>query len=202
MLKMMHPEVKPNIDSLKNMHLGELMHGNLQSIFKEECSDKYLVEAEKDISITDTETDLVIHGRIDLLFREIGTSDGFIVELKTIKDMYFMEKEPKPHEQHIDQLMLYLRARKMDIGYIIYIDRKAMKTMTFEIKNDPERFNNILKAARKVYQCQRACEIAEKTSEEWRCKNCEHKQYCDDVEKTRSNDSDGNKGREDIHRPC
>jgi CRISPR-associated exonuclease Cas4 len=163
-------------ETIKIFHMGDVVHDMIKEIFNQN-SFKYLF-FEHPANITDTETNLNIDGRIDI-YGMTNRNERFAVELKSIKSLAYLTS---PLQQHMIQLMLYLRAKKLNEGMVSYIEKNTLQTKTYKVKYNEMIFLRTLIKARKIYKCLKAGKLPERNpTYESECNYCIFKEECEKV---------------------
>lgn len=164
----------------KIFSVGNIIHDFLQSVLKEREGDLFsLVWNERHVTITDTETNLIITGRIDTLLNPPSPDKPFILEFKTENEKAFMLRK-SPLYSHKNQFNLYLRSQRLDYGYIIYINKTDMSIKAFKVEFDEALFQRCLRDARDIYwHLQHSKLPMKKPKAHWECSYCRFKSECD-----------------------
>lgn len=167
----------PTTENLRIFKVGTLFHEHIQNLIKDlEGTAFKSVVNEKYIMVTDMETDLNITGQADIYITAFPPDSSFVVELKSEKNIYYRNS---PSTHHVSQLMIYLRALRIDHGYIIYIQKDNLQTKTFRVDYDKDLFNGIMSKMRSLYKSMLDMELPAKSAEAWECKFCPYKPLCE-----------------------
>jgi len=135
-----HPK-EHSMDLLKTFQVGNIWHDFIQeNLFKD-------AENETPSNITDEATGITIRGRLDIL------KDGVIYELKSIKNLKYGTKvngkwrgvEEGAKIEHIFQLMIYLKARGLQKGKVVYIEKHSLKIVEHEVEFNEEVYQEAIK---------------------------------------------------------
>jgi len=167
-------------ETLRIFHLGSSIHSLIQNIIKKKADDFDYLAIEHPCQITDTITDLNISGRIDVYAR-LKDGERVLWELKSIASLQYLKK---PLNHHRMQLMLYMRAKRLQTSKLIYICKKNLQTKTFDVSYSEELFQSLLKKARMIYQ-----HLKDKTPPlklpvyPTECNFCQFNKECADYEK-------------------
>jgi len=167
-----------DLKTLKIFHIGHKIHELLQKLI-EENSEFERVEVEKPVMVTDIETDLNIHGRIDLV--GYNKTDKIVVEIKSINSLHYIEEDNKPNQHHVEQLQVYLRCMRAKKGLLVYVEKSNLNIKTFYVEYDDELFKNILKRLRLIYKCQKEGSSPNRIDgypSNWECRYCKFKKEC------------------------
>lgn len=159
--------------------VGSLLHEYLQKVMKaQEGKGFQSVWLERYAKVTDTLTDLIITGRIDLFFIPVA-GDPFPVELKSINERGFnLNKEPQ--FTHKCQLNLYMRSERAKFGYIVYVNKTNLAVRAHRLEYSEGLFNRSMDDMRSVLLFLRQCKLPPKdVRENWECNYCSYKAECD-----------------------
>mgnify|MGYP001615525314 CR=1 FL=1 len=116
---------KPFDKELKKVfEAGNRLHEFVADVFKSDKVEEVEL-VEKEIPFELAIDDFTISGRIDDLIRvKIGDKQA-LVEVKSTKNLKYMEE---PSESHVMQLQLYLHARKLTEGILLYLEKNTLKS--------------------------------------------------------------------------
>lgn len=120
-----------------------------------------------------------IVGQTDPVLVDYNLEPKRVFEVKTIKNLHYVEEEPKMG--HYMQITPYLKVLKCP-GTIVYIKRDDLSTLVHDVSFDPELFSERVEEIKKVHNA-----IINKTPppaeprEQWQCKWCDYKEACDEV---------------------
>ena len=112
--------------------------------------------------------DFKIAGRVDKILGNI------VVEFKTTSQI-----PQKPYEHHIDQLQLYLWLSDLNIGYLVYVDKRRGKVKAFKVTRNDERIKRLLLKAKKLYSSLKTGMPPEPDPKPWECEYCQFKELCE-----------------------
>ena len=122
---------------LKVFEAGNRLHEFVAEVFQSDKNPQIDL-VEKEVPFLIEIDDFVISGRIDDLIRVKIENKEALVEVKSTKDLRYMEE---PSESHVMQLQLYLHARKLREGILLYLEKNTLKSKTFHIVYDDNIFS-------------------------------------------------------------
>ena len=104
-----------------------------------------------------------------------------LLEVKSTSRLDFVKE---PQESHAMQLQLYLYAKKMNLGYVLYIEKNTLQSKIFEVQYDENKVNEILDRFRAMdfYLKQDQMPPAEAKINEkkgWMCSSCHYFEECE-----------------------
>jgi CRISPR/Cas system-associated exonuclease Cas4 (RecB family) len=175
-------EVEPWL--LKVFELGNIIHDFIANVIKsQKTSDVELLKEELPVKM-DID-DFVISGRVDDLMLVKSNGKHFLVEVKSTKSIDYV-KSPQP--QHESQLQFYMHASGVRNGILLYVDKRDLKTKTFEIPYSDKKSEDIIERFRFIHKTltQNELPVAEAKAIpdwKWMCRYCEYKEMCDRNEK-------------------
>jgi CRISPR/Cas system-associated exonuclease Cas4 (RecB family) len=176
---------KYGIAKLKLFEAGNIVHNFFREvIFKSYMTTDLIKDFDYEGSLTFKGDEFEIHGRFDDLIIIEWEEKPMMLEVKTVKDFKFF-KEAKDY--HKEQLNFYLTIKKLDKGYIIYIDRGNLQHKIFEIKQSDALFNTTVKRATELYKHlkEKKIPLAEAKldkDKKWMCNYCLYRLECLKVE--------------------
>jgi CRISPR-associated protein Cas4 len=155
--------------------IGELFHSFLENALKTSRIEVLAVEAPIQILVPLQPTPLWINGKADVLV-EVG-NEKYVVEFKSIR---CLPRQALRH--HVEQLNLYLAALNCQNGFIIYLEKSALKHRVFPVKFEQTVFNGLLERAQRFHKALMAGEKPKPDAEPWECRFCEFKNECKGME--------------------
>jgi CRISPR/Cas system-associated exonuclease Cas4 (RecB family) len=158
--------------------IGELFHGFLSQAFRSSGLDVRAEEAPFVIVLLEEEPKLElglgprISGRADLILGIDG--EAYIIEAKSIRRL---PKEPLRH--HVAQLQLYLAGLGLRRGFLVYLDKEALRHAIFPIEYNASLLKGILERARGLHEALLRDKSPEPDGEPWECRYCEFGGECE-----------------------
>jgi len=153
--------------------IGELFHGFLANALKTGQIEVLAVEAPIQILLPLQPNPLWINGKADALIKVGG--EKYVAEFKSIRRL-----PEQPLRHHVEQLNLYLAALNCQNGFIIYLEKSALKHHVFPVKFESAILNGLLERAQRLHKALIANEKPEPDAEPWECKFCEFKGECNE----------------------
>lgn len=162
--------------------IGDLIHEHIQGLLKAREGQFFKqIDNELGITVRDWQSDLYITGRIDTMITPLQ-GEPYLLELKSVNDQTF-RKRLQIQLSHLYQTMLYLHAKNLKMGYIVYISKEDMQFKLFDVPYDRSVLDNILSEARYLYYCLKNDRLPPKKPKfEWECKLCIFADVCQQQE--------------------
>jgi CRISPR/Cas system-associated exonuclease Cas4 (RecB family) len=158
--------------------IGELFHEFLSQAFRSSGLNVRAEEAPFVIVLLEEEPKLEpglgprISGRADLILGIDG--EAYIIEAKSIRRL---PKEPLRH--HVAQLQLYLAGLGLRRGFLVYLDKEALRHAIFPIEYNASLLRGILERARRLHEALLSDRSPEPDGEPWECRYCEFRGECE-----------------------
>ena len=160
--------------------IGELFHGFLSRAFRSSGLDVRAEEAPFMIVLLSEGKEpklglgpgLRISGRADLILAIDG--EAYVIEAKSIRRL---PSEPLRH--HVAQLQLYLAGLGLKRGFLVYLDKEALRHAIFPIEYDASLLRGILERARRLHEALLSDRSPEPDGEPWECGYCEFRGECE-----------------------
>ena len=152
-----------DLHSAWHLYRGIVFHDIWEGLYDDE---------DKKIEIPIWDTGAVLVAKYDFI------EGDTIYDLKWVADAY--EKflaERGASEAHKKQVQIYLYAKKMKKGALIYLMSKGIKIFEFELEDDFD-INEFLKRALILWDALRENNPPPKTPGEYECRYCEYKDEC------------------------
>jgi CRISPR/Cas system-associated exonuclease Cas4 (RecB family) len=164
---------------LKVFHLGNIMHEFVVAVLRSEKNKEVdLLKSEFPLRIDGD--GFVVSGRVDdlILVKESGKS--WVVEVKSTKDIDYVEK---PDERHLMQLQLYMHAAGVHNGMVLYIDKTDLRSKVFPEEYSGEKAKAIMQRFGELHQLLSnnllpPPEAKKKEETQWMCRYCEYAEKC------------------------
>ncbi len=171
---------KPFDKELKKVfEAGNRLHEFVADVFQSDKVEEVEL-VEKEVPFEINIDDFTISGRIDDLIKiKIGNKEA-LVEVKSTKDLKYMEEAS---ESHVMQLQLYLHARKITEGVLLYLEKNTLKSKTFHIVYDPNVFNQVIERFRLLHKKLVTGQLPPPESrldqdKSWMCRSCQYAEEC------------------------
>lgn len=166
-------------DTIKIFKVGLMLHDFIAEVLSSGINE--------DIKLVSTELPfkididgIVISGRIDDIVHAKVESKDYLVEVKTTSDLGYTHA---PKEAHIMQLQLYMYAFKILDGIVLYVDKRNLKSKSFEVKYDEKLVEltlNRLKSLHKFLVDNKVPDPEARMFKEmyWQCRDCQYREEC------------------------
>jgi len=173
-----------NLELRKIFEVGDIIHGFVVEVLKSEKNKEVeLLEAEMPFQID--HKDFTISGRVDDLVLVKISGKKVLVEVKTTKNLSFIER---PQTSHLTQLMFYMEATGVHDGVVLYVDKNNLKSRVFEVEFDTQEAADIFDRFSFLHEHLKEDRVPEPEAKQiedmkWTCKYCEYKEKCDENER-------------------
>lgn len=173
----------PSEEKVGIFKIGEIFHGFLYETLRRSEPEIKVKGSEAGFSILlpapegEGEDFIQITGRADLIVKVDGESDGdgeYVVEVKSIKHL-----PEAPLRHHVFQLQFYLAGYRLRRGFLVYLEKQALRHRIFPVDFDPEVFRRLLERALSLHKALVEGKPPEPDPEAWECPYCEFLGECD-----------------------
>lgn len=173
------------IETLRVFQAGNLLEGYWVSVLEEHPDFRVLATQ---VPVYHYFGDWEVHGRADVVSQY--RKGPFVVhEVKSTKSLYYIRKEGRPKQEHLDQLQFYLVGLGIRRGRVDYLDKSSllqggdMIDVSFPVEANPSRFAALVARARELTG---ALTVGAPPSAVpcWLCDYCLHAQECQEVDTT------------------
>jgi CRISPR/Cas system-associated exonuclease Cas4 (RecB family) len=182
------------IESQRNFFLGDMYHEFVQKIFVkeqlathiEECTIYYDDDGKAHWVRQETNKIIMkvpveIHGRLDIQFNIL--KEPFIADIKTVGEWAWKYLAGKPKEEHYAQVQLYLKDKKLNRGFLLYINKSSGDMKEFMLEYDDEYLNKYLEDYKNLYEFIKHKGLPPRhfrSGDEapWQCKFCGFTKHC------------------------
>ena len=167
-------------DVMKIFKVGNMIHSFLVDVLSSQKNPNIeLLESEAPFKLNID--DFVISGRIDDVILLKANKKIIIVEVKSTKNINFIKEAIKTH---VDQLMIYMYAKKIYDGAIVYIEKNTLKSKMFEIKYDKNSVDKLIERFKILHKHLKEDTLPEPEAKQndemkWMCRYCPYKEECD-----------------------
>ena len=169
--------------TLRVFEAGNLIHDWITKVLVE-SPDVELKAEERSFTLTIPDSEAVIHGRLDNMIRLKGDEDDVIIDVKSTKTLDFITDQP--NQDHVNQVMLYLKAFRVQRGAILYVEKNTLATRTHEFQYDPEAYNKLIDRVKRLDQLIQEDQLPGKNTDpaqKWKCRFCPYTKKCDQDQK-------------------
>ena len=137
-------------EKLRIFEAGNLIHDFCQKVVAQDKKFEFVETESKFFAVVPDEKELItISGRADIICREKGSEELVVFEIKSIKDLYYRRDSPMP--EHVNQILLYMGCLHSNEGYIVYVNKDNLETITHKIEYDHKKFLDILTWIRRLH---------------------------------------------------
>lgn len=171
---------KPIDKELKKIfEAGNRLHEFVADVFQSDKNPEVEL-VQKELPFEIPVDDFVIAGRIDDLIRIKMSNQEALVEVKSTKDLDYLEE---PNESHVLQLQLYLHANNMKDGILLYLEKNTLKSKTFHIAYNEKMYDYIIERFRELHKKLTTAELPPpearlQEDKQWMCKSCQYSEEC------------------------
>lgn len=165
---------------------GNILHDFVAKVLKSEKNPEVeLIQSEIPFELN--VDDFTIAGRVDDLLLVRENNKKLLVEVKSCKSLYYLEK---PLNHNVAQLQFYMWALGIKDGILLYVEKNTLNSKVFQIEYDEKVANDILKRFKELHKhlidnIVPKAEAKENQETVWMCRWCDWKEECEkaDVEK-------------------
>ncbi len=151
--------------------IGELFHNFLENALKTSQIEVLAVEVPIQILLPLRPAPLWINGKADALIKVEGIK--YVAEFKSIRHL---PEQPLTH--HVEQLQFYLAALNCQNGFLIYLEKSALRHSIFPVKFKEAAFNALLDRVQRLHKALITDEAPKPDAQPWECRFCEFKDEC------------------------
>jgi CRISPR/Cas system-associated exonuclease Cas4 (RecB family) len=181
----MHPkDMDPEV--LRLLNVGEAVHELVAKLLVK--SGKYdRVISERSLGLMDFASGVMVRGRLDnlLVLKQKDTEENILIEVKSIKDFYYLKGGP--NDEHVVQTQLYMHVLGLKKAILFYWNMTTRKEFKeFEITYDPElirkEFGRLISLTETMKR--NRIPIAEAKKNEGtkgKCRYCPYRQECEAI---------------------
>ncbi len=168
---------------MKIFQVGNMIHAFIVDVLSSQKNPSVeLLESEAPFELA--VDDFIISGRIDDVVLLKLNGKKYIVEVKSTRSISYMTK---PVETHIAQLMLYMYAKKIYNGIILYIEKNTLKTKAFDVDYDEKTLEKIISHIRELHKYLKDGKLpppeAKLNGQDWMCRYCPYREECESEER-------------------
>lgn len=168
-----------DLELLKVFEAGNILHDFIVSVLESEKNPQIEL-LEKESPFTLEVDDIIISGRVDDIVIVKIDNKVFLVEVKSTSSLKYTNE---PHEAHIMQLQIYMHAKDIHNGLIIYLEKNTLQSKTFPVPYDAKQAEKAIKRLKDLHQQikENKLPIPEARiiySKNWMCKGCQYREEC------------------------
>lgn len=170
-------EVKP--DLLRIFEMGNIIHDFVVEVLESE-KNSHVELLKSEFPFKEEVDDFLISGRIDNLILLKSDNKKILVEVKSTGDIGYVEG-PKPH--NVIQLQLYMHYLGIKNGILLYVGKKGLQSMVFNVEYDEEEAERIINRFRKLHRSLKEDNAPDPEGRmfdnmSWMCRFCEYEDRC------------------------
>ncbi len=167
------------LELLKVFEAGNILHEFIVNVLDSE-KNPHIELLEKESPFTLEVDDIVISGRVDDIVVVKVDNKVYLVEVKSTSGLKYTHE---PHEAHIMQLQLYMHAKDIHNGLIIYLEKNTLQSKSFDVAYDAKYADKTIKRLKELHQHikEDKLPIPEARviySKNWMCKGCQYREEC------------------------
>ena len=168
-----------DLEVLKIFEAGNILHEFIVDVLESE-KNPHIELLEKESPFQLKVDDMVISGRVDDIVILKINNKVYLVEVKSTKSLQYTRE---PSEMHLTQLQIYMHAKDIHRGLIIYLEKNTLQSKTFEVKYDKDKMKKIITRLKNLdkhikedsFPIPEARIISKMT---WMCRNCHYREEC------------------------
>lgn len=158
--------------------IGEAIHGMIEDIYKK--SGKWLAT---EFRLYDPDTR--VSARVDTVIEEDGIP--IPVEFKSISHYGWKYIQNEPKEEHVAQIMIYMKAMGAPYGYLHYIDKNSQEQLIWRVDYNSEIYMKLVEkfhavedaiATGEMPPLCKGCDKPDKFPASWGWGSCSWKDKC------------------------
>jgi len=188
-LRYKHPE-PPKKTLMRRFYKGDLWHNVMQTILGE---NRRVTLVEKEKSVRVDVGGFSLHGRLDALIMEPQRQQKYVVEIKTIEAFKYLnhgsgqyQPVPLPKEEHLAQLMFYLKCvGDAEGGLLLYIQKNRFfdeePFKWFTVKFDGDIYDRMVERAAELHGFLVDGRLPPPEPQHWNGKVCGYCPYGDET---------------------
>ena len=168
-----------NLELLKIFEAGNILHEFIVDVLESE-KNPHIELLEKESPFTLEADDIIISGRVDDIVVLKIDNQVYLVEVKTTSSLKYTNQ---PHDAHVMQLQLYMHAKNIHNGIIIYLEKNTLQSKSFHVVYDPKKAEKVIDRLKELHQHikDNKLPIPESriiSTKTWMCKGCQYKEEC------------------------
>jgi len=193
-------------ETLRVFEVGNILHSFIYDVFRNNRNNKgeiEYVQNEKafisaydfpDNSFEGNWQSFLISGRADDIIlinnKEDGKEDKYVVEIKTVKDLFYINEPSYPHKLQLQYYLRVLSAENQNVrGLLVYIQKDNLSIKTFNVPFEREVYIEIISRMRQLDSCLKKLELPPKEAADdpkmkWQCGFCPYAKQCGADENT------------------
>jgi CRISPR/Cas system-associated exonuclease Cas4 (RecB family) len=167
------------MDAVKVFEVGNLLHDFMAEVLRSERNPEIeLLQSELPFELR--EKGFIVSGRVDDVLIVRADQRKLLVEVKSTKSLYYLEK---PSPQHVMQLQLYMHATGIHDGAVVYVEKNTLQAKEFFMKYDSAVAERALRRFAALHEALGSSKIPVpearlKKPMNWMCKTCDWRDEC------------------------
>ncbi|MBL7100550.1 MAG: Dna2/Cas4 domain-containing protein [Nanoarchaeota archaeon] len=167
------------LELLKIFEAGNILHEFIVDVLESE-KNPHIELLEKESPFTLEIEDIVISGRVDDIVVLKIDNKVYLVEVKSTSSLKYTNE---PHEAHIMQLQLYMHAKNIHNGLVIYLEKNTLQSKSFHVVYDEKKAEKTIQRLKELHQHIKEDKLPVPESrvistKAWMCKGCQYREGC------------------------
>lgn len=167
------------LELLKIFEAGNILHEFIVDVLESE-KNPHIELLEKESPFTLEIDDIVISGRVDDIVVVKIDNKVYLLEVKSTSSLKYTNA---PHDAHIIQLQLYMHAKNIHNGIIIYLEKNTLQSKSFHVAYDAKKAEKSIQRLKELHQHIKESKLPIPESriistKTWMCKNCQYREDC------------------------
>lgn len=167
------------LELLKIFEAGNILHEFIVDVLESE-KNPHIELLEKESPFKLEVEDIIISGRVDDIVVVKIDNQVYLIEVKSTGGLKYTND---PHEAHIMQLQIYMHAKKIHKGLIIYLEKNTLQSKSFSVSYDEKKVEKTIKRLKELHQCIKEDKLPIPESriistKNWMCKGCQYREDC------------------------
>ncbi len=168
-----------DLEILKIFEAGNILHEFIIDVLESE-KNPHIELLEKESPFQIDMNDFIISGRVDDIVLVKIDNQIYLLEVKSTKSIKYTKE---PYEGHLMQLQLYMHAKKIHNGIILYLEKNTLQSKSFKVEYDEKQVDKIFRRFKELHQHlkEEKLPIPESriiSTKNWMCKSCQYKEEC------------------------
>jgi len=174
-------EIEWPLEKLKIFEAGNIIHDFATQVLEKNERFSRIEKETRFLCVVPDEEDLItISGRADAIAINVKSNELKVFEFKSIYSLKYVYKEP--NIDHVRQLQLYLGCLHAESGYIVYIEKQTLKSVTHEVRYNHKLFMSLLENIKRLHYCVKNKSAPRRefsaTRDTYPCSYCNFKNEC------------------------
>jgi len=167
------------LELLKIFEAGNILHEFIVDVLESEKNPSIeLLEKESPFKLE--VDDITISGRVDDIVVVKIDNKVYLVEVKTTSSLKYTRE---PSEAHMMQLQLYMHAKNIHNGIIIYLEKNTLQSKSFHVTYDEKMVEKTIQRLKDLNKHLKDDKLPIPESrvvstKSWMCRNCQYKEDC------------------------